>query len=62
MRYRIWNATVRRWVKNDDGHIAEFDNEDQAAEAITKLNDLKKLNLNHCHDIFVASAIHEPNQ
>jgi hypothetical protein len=57
MRYRIWNVTTKKWVLNDDGRVAEFENTQEAAEAIARLHDIKHLNPKHRCDVFMASVI-----
>lgn len=51
-KYRIWNATTRKWVLDEEGQVCECLGEDEALEMITKLNNIKQLNPDHVSDIF----------
>jgi len=57
MRHRIWNRTTQKWVKNDDGDVCEYDNYGDAADALMRLFDLRKVNPEHANDLFEVVTI-----
>lgn len=56
-RYRVWNLTTEKWVRDEDDRVCEFHTAEEAADCKDRLDDIKQLNPEHRNDTYVVQAV-----